>query len=137
MITWDDSMSTGVPAIDAQHKVLFQKFNELSEALSDRAAARDTAEEVLDFLQFYAAWHFGREEKCMDENRCPVAALNKGAHAEFVSTFNQFYLNWQEGNMTPALANQTYLELQTWLVNHILRVDTQLRLCVKRESPSA
>lgn len=134
MITWDDSMSTGVPTIDAQHKVLIQKFNELAEALSDSATARETAEEILDFLQFYAAWHFGREEKCMEEYHCPVAAQNKQAHAEFTRTFNAAYVSWQEGNMTQELAYQTYQEVKVWLMNHILGTDTQLRHCVKAAS---
>ena len=35
MITWDaDTMSTGIPMIDAQHKMLFQKFNEFSATFS-------------------------------------------------------------------------------------------------------
>ena len=131
MIIWDDSMSTGVPQIDAQHKKLFRKFNEFPEALSG-ATSREAASKLLDFLQFYAKWHFGQEENCMNKYKCPVAAENKKAHAEFVSTFNQFYTQWQTGNMTSELANKTYVELEKWLLYHVARVDTQLRTCVKK-----
>jgi hemerythrin len=82
MIIWDDSMSAGVALIDAQHKTLFRKFNEFSETVSE-VTSREPAAEMLDFLQFYATWHFGREEKCMAENRCPVAAQNKQAMRNF------------------------------------------------------
>jgi len=126
MIIWDDSMSTGMAVIDEQHKMLFQKFNEFSEAISEMTAG-ETAGEVLDFLQFYVTWHFEQEEKCMDEYKCPVAAENKQAHAEFIKTFGQFYTQWQEGTMTPSLVSKTYMGLEKWLVNHVLRVDTQLR----------
>ena len=131
MITWDDSMSTGVPLIDAQHKMLFQKFNEFSETLSG-STSREAAAEMLDFLQFYATWHFGREEKCMAEYECPVAAKNKQAHAEFLATFDGFYQQWQTGTMIPELVSKTYMELEKWLVNHVLHTDTQLRPCVKK-----
>ena len=67
----------------------------------------------------------------MDRYKCPVAADNKKAHAEFLKTFSQFYEEWQTGNMTPKLVNETYLSLKSWLVNHVARVDTQLRSCVK------
>ena len=131
MITWDDSMSTGVSLIDAQHKMLFQKFNEFSDAISvSRSKSREAACELLDFLQFYAKWHFGQEENCMDQYKCPVAAQNKQAHAEFIKTFGEFYTQWQADTMTPELANKTYVELEKWLLIHVARVDTQLRLCV-------
>ncbi len=132
MIVWDESMSTGVSLLDSQHKMLFQKFNEFSEALSDMTA-RESAGEMLDFLQFYVTWHFGREEKCMDEYKCPVAAQNKKAHAEFVKKFNQFYKQWQEGTIDTDMVRKTHLELENWLVNHVARVDTQLGPCVKNE----
>jgi hemerythrin len=34
MIIWDDSMTTGLPEIDAQHKEIIEKFNEFSEAVA-------------------------------------------------------------------------------------------------------
>ena len=131
MIIWDDSMSTGVPIVDEQHKMLFQKFNDFSEAMS-KVTARETAGELLDFLQFYVKWHFEQEEEFMDEYKCPAAAENKRTHAEFINTFGQFYSQWQEGTMTPKLMSKTHLELGKWLVNHVLQVDIQLRPCVKK-----
>ncbi len=132
MITWDESMSTGVALIDAQHKMLFQKFNEFSEAIAGEMS-QEAAAEILDFLQFYATWHFGREEQCMNEYHCPVAAQNKQAHAEFMATFNGFYLRWQNGTISPELVSKTYQEMESWLTNHVARTDTQLRPCVKKE----
>lgn len=63
--------------------------------------------------------------------KCPIAAKNKQVHTQFIATFRQFYLQWQEGAMTLELMRQTYTELENWLVNHVLRADTQLRACVK------
>ena len=135
MITWDDSMSTGVALIDAQHKMLFQKFNEFSESISGNMA-REAATEILDFLQFYATWHFGREEKCMAEYNCPAAAQNKQAHAEFLSTFGGFYEQWQNRTISPELVSKTYQELENWLLNHVARTDTQLLPCVGKGAGS-
>jgi hemerythrin len=132
MITWDESMSTGVALIDAQHKMLFQKFNEFSETISG-STSREAAAEMLDFLQFYATWHFRQEEKCMDEYKCPVAAQNKKAHAEFLSTFGGFYEQWQNGTISPELVRKTHQGLGDWLVNHVSRTDTQLRPCVGKD----
>jgi hemerythrin len=110
--------------------MLFQKFNEFSEAISGTTYLQ-AAGDILDFLQFYATWHFKQEENCMNEYKCPVAAENKQAHVEFLRTFGQFYTQWQTGNMTPKLASETYVKLEKWLLQHVARVDTQLRSCVK------
>ena len=131
MIIWDESMSTGVTIIDDQHKMLFNKFNELSSVITE-ATAREAAGSLLDFLQFYAAWHFKREENCMDEYKCPIAAENKQAHGYFLEKFDQFYTQWQKENMTPKLVNDTYTELENWLLQHVAQTDTRLRSCVKK-----
>jgi len=134
MIHWDDdTMSTGVALIDEQHKMLFEKFNELSERISEGgASSREAAGEILDFLQFYTSWHFGQEENCMNQYKCPVASQNKRAHAEFRKTFGQFYEQWQTGSMTMQLVGATHANLENWLLQHVSRTDSQLRSCVKR-----
>jgi len=76
MIVWDEeTMSTGVSMIDEQHKKLFAKFNEFSEAISKKNSNLVEGR-LLDFLQYYAAWHFKQEENCMDEYKCPIAATD-------------------------------------------------------------
>ena len=126
-------MSTGVPTIDAQHKEIIEKYNELAEALKhgkrgDALRDRRTAgfSPVL-----YSAWHFEREEHCMEEYQCPVAAMNKQAHAEFIEMFARFYEEWWADLMDMELAQQTFRGVGIWIENHILRTDTQLRQCVK------
>ena len=132
MIIWDETMSTGLPDIDAQHKEIVGKFNQLSESLGGQKALETTGE-ILDFLQFYAVWHFEREENCMTIYQCPVAEQNKQAHAEFIAKFNRFYEQWQESAMTPELAQRTFSELESWIENHIRGIDVQLRSCVQSE----
>jgi hemerythrin len=128
MIVWDETMSTGEEIIDNQHKMLFQKFNEFDEAAAG-SHTREAAGDILDFLQFYIFWHFSEEEKLMAEKQCPAAQENKEAHAEFKIKFDQFYKEWQEGTMTPELANKVYAEMGDWLVSHVIKVDVQLCLC--------
>ncbi len=129
-IAWDESMTTGVPEIDAQHKELLEKFNELSDAL-DEHKDRQTAAAILDFLQFYSAWHFQREEACMEQYHCPMAELNRVGHAEFIAHFGQLYELYQGRGVTHETAKTVYEELRDWLVNHIRRVDSGLYPCVK------
>lgn len=131
MITWDESMSTGLNDIDAQHREIIAKFNEFSAAIErGYGADLELAGEILDFLQFYAVWHFEREEKCMAQYQCPVAQINKQAHTEFVEKFGRFYEHWQEYGMDINVTYQTFIELEEWIRNHIIGIDTQLRECI-------
>ena len=133
MIAWDDTMTTGLPEIDVQHQEIIKKFNEFTEAVAHgKGSDRDMAGDILDFLQFYAAWHFEREEKCMAQYHCPAAQANKQAHAEFIDKFGRFYKQWQEAGMDFELVRAVYMELESWIVNHIRRIDTQLYPCVKK-----
>ncbi|MBN1305005.1 MAG: hemerythrin family protein [Anaerolineales bacterium] len=135
MISWDESMTTGLPEIDKQHKLLIEKFNEFSDVLAamGKAGSREAAGAVLDFLQFYALWHFEQEEKYMEKYNCPTARENKKDHAYFREVFGQFYYQWQHTDMNLELVQKTYDELQAWIVNHIMKVDVALYDCVSRD----
>lgn len=123
-------MSTGVPDIDAQHKELIKRYNDLAAAMSSRMLSMDEAAETLDFLQFYTVWHFEREEEYFAHYDCPAADANKKAHAQFIKMFGEFYKQWQLESLDSALVQQTYIELGNWITNHIIGIDTQLHACI-------
>jgi hemerythrin len=131
VIDWDNALSTGDERTDTQHKVLIEKLNEFEAVISDSNSGdiRREAGEVLDFLQFYAAWHFEQEEVAMAKMKCPAADENKKTHAEFIRNFGQFYSRWQTTSMDLELARKTYHELRDWVVDHILTIDVQMKDC--------
>jgi hemerythrin len=126
---WDESMSTDISRLDKQHQMLIQKFNEFTEILDNSTEARETTEDVLDFLQFYATWHFKQEEDCMEQYHCPVAAANKQAHKEFLAQFGDLYQHWQNSTMDAETTRRVHLHLADWIVNHIINIDTRLKPC--------
>lgn len=132
-IAWDDTMSTGIPRLDMQHKQLIQKFNEFSDIIDNPELAGAKTGEVLDFLQFYATWHFGQEEECMRQYSCPASGANKQAHTEFMLMFNAFYAKWQANETDMELVRQTHTKLAEWIQKHIVRIDTRLLPCIKRD----
>ncbi len=134
MITWDDSLSTGLPNIDDQHKELIEHFNILLEAV-EQGRGREETGKILDFLTFYAEWHFEREERCMDEYNCPAAEENKTAHEYFRVKFGQLCRRYQESDTDDEIIHDTVRELAVWFVNHISRIDTKLNRCVPGHQP--
>jgi hemerythrin-like metal-binding protein len=133
MIAWDEKLRTGDDRTDSQHKVLIDKLNEFDEIISNSNSGdiRRAAGEVLDFLQFYASWHFAQEEQRMDELHCPAAQENKKEHARFLEMFGKFYTQWQSSSMDLGLARATYQQLADWVKNHIMTVDVQLNASIK------
>lgn len=132
MFVWDDFIKTGVPAIDVQHKLLIEAFNEL-EADIAQGIQPITVKKLLTFLKYYAEWHFEREEKCMDRYQCPVADINKKAHKIFLDKFTRLYDEFQHTQDAESMARRIHAELSDWLVHHIKSIDTKLAASVPAE----
>jgi hemerythrin len=127
MLNWNPGLTTGIPILDFHHRQIIEQFNNFHAALSrGESEKRTEAGRILDYLLFYAAWHFQREEAYMDRYRCPAAEANRRAHAEFLRRFGEFYRLWQTQGMSASLANDTFIALMEWIVNHIQGIDTQL-----------
>jgi hemerythrin len=131
MFNWHPGLATGIPEIDHQHRQILEQFNNFSRCMSLGESERGAeAGRILDFLQFYAQWHFQREEEFMDRYRCPAAEENKLQHAAFLKRFGALYEEWQTRGMDPALVNDTFSALAEWILNHIQGVDSRLRSSV-------
>jgi len=129
MITWSDTYATGVARIDAEHRQLVALLNELEEAVQLGRGSHAIGG-IVARLCTYADRHFSHEERCMEQHRCPTAAANKQAHGAFKQMLERAKPRLAGGG--GALAAQiVHRELCDWLVNHVLRVDTALRVCVR------
>lgn len=131
MLTWSSEYETGVQSIDSDHRQLVRSLNELEKAIAEgQGSARIGS--LLSFLEKYAAEHFTREEACMHRHQCPVAAVNKAAHGQFLAKFEAARQRVAQAPAAGALvAIQTHRELCDWMVNHILRVDLNIKGCVR------
>ena len=132
MFEWSELMTTGFSGLDDQHRGLINKFNELVEA-ETAGADHKTIGEILDFLQDYAERHFSTEEEIMEKYECHMLEDNKRAHNEFRDKFGNIYKQWEgRENSDAKVLHQTIVELARWIVNHILTIDNQLYMFVKK-----
>src|SRR5664280_1480966 len=129
-ITWDETMSTGLATVDAQHKQLIGWLNDMLMAMGEGHGRGEIAR-ALDKLQSYANSHFDHEEICMTKYNCPVAAQNANAHNEFRATLASFREEFDRTGPSARLMVRTEAELMKWIYAHIIRVDSQLAPCVK------
>ncbi len=128
-IVFDDSLKTGVRAVDVQHKFLIDIINDLADAITEGHAAM-SVKKILNLLKYYAEWHFGREEDCMQRFECPAYEGNKKAHGWFLETFENFQQEYRDTGGSDDIARRMYKELTEWLVRHIKKIDSQLEPCI-------
>ncbi len=127
MIKWDDAYAIGEPSIDEQHKKLFQYFHDLESALKQRDIDKAMFLHVLDYLEDYAKMHFGNEETCMHRFHCPIAQTNQTAHRRFIESYGYFRKLLEKEAVSQQLFNALLTWGEEWLIDHICKIDSQLK----------
>jgi hemerythrin len=128
---WSDKYAIGVERIDEDHKMIFKMAEDFRAAL-DEGKGSTVYSVMLDSLRIYCRGHFGFEEQCMNEYRCPVAQKNKAAHVEFLEILSGFQERYSVSGYDRADARKLVDTVDQWLDNHICRIDIHLKRCVNK-----
>lgn len=117
-ISWTNDLSTGIEAIDNQHKRIVDYINELEKAIA--LQSHTSVGEVLNELVDYTLSHFAFEESLQEQAGYKLAKPHKAVHDVFarrVATFQDRHSAGED------IAEQLHCMLGTWLVHHIKRDD--------------
>ncbi len=125
-IPWDESLRVGIDPIDQQHQQLIEQLNLLMIALQENKA-KSEIERIIGFLEQYINRHFGFEENCMNAYQCPVACENKKAHHYFRQTFEEIKQQFRQEGASLSLVLKVNRNLLDWFINHIRKIDMQLK----------
>ena len=146
-LQWDQQKyTTGFAHIDQQHKELFEGVNGLMLFLKKTTTSQDEKNrakilEMLQFLGEYAQTHFHDEEEVFEKYDHPMKEVNKEAHRLFLEKYVHYQEKLQtkldQEQLTRGVLIQLHIFLQSWLVKHILKVDTALRDCAEEEQEVA
>jgi hemerythrin len=140
MVIWNEKFETGSSRIDLQHQMLINNINHLEAMLTSTNHTREECEflvHLAGFLETYAEMHFKFEEQCMDTYRCPAYKQNKEAHQQYRDFFLNFKRRYTAEGFRPEVLKELHEVASAWIENHILRVDTQLKPCLKGAAPPA
>jgi hemerythrin-like metal-binding protein len=121
-VTWKDSYSVGIEAIDQDHKKLLGMINALQTA-AHYHTDDDLIEKTLNELVDYTRYHFSREEELMQANAYPDFEAHRQQHRVMVEQVSKFIDEYRV-DKTRTIDNVT-LYLKTWLINHINGSDQQ------------
>ena len=133
MIIWTKEFETGSAKLDLQHRLLIDNINLLEEELENPSFTGEEAQfavRLLDYLEAYANIHFHVEEKCMESYRCPAHARNQQEHERFRDFIRNYKKLCEIEGFKVELLKNLHGVIRSWIQEHILKVDTQLRPCI-------
>jgi hemerythrin len=126
-VIWNhEKMSTGVDGVDAQHQEWIRRYNEFDDAIA-HGHGLETVQAALDFFIEYADTHFKYEERVMDERHCAAAHANRAEHDHMRNILKGYQSYVKKHGYTLADIIGLKLQMEDWLIKHILTIDIQLR----------
>jgi hemerythrin len=127
MVLWKDEYGVGIPAIDGQHKHLFDIANRISELLANELLVDkyDHIIAVLSELRDYTVEHFAAEEAYMLEHKYRKFLSHKALHQDFIEKITTVDLN-QIDNEQNLYLKDILNFVTEWLISHILQEDKQI-----------
>jgi hemerythrin len=123
---WDETLSTGVPKLDEQHKDLIRHLNELIEATRSGHGSSELGK-LFDYLAHYATEHFRDEECCMARFMCPTAEINRRMHQTFLLNVASCRKRMDTEGPTSELALEMEHQLAHWILSHMKDVDGRMK----------
>lgn len=124
-VVWTPNLSIGVELIDEQHKVWFEKANELFEAGRERRA-KEYIVTMFDFLDDYTKKHFSDEEAYMEKIRYPEIDAQKRMHASFIADLAKLKSDFNESGGNIMLIINANKMIIDWLTKHITTMDMKI-----------
>ncbi|MBB6480920.1 bacteriohemerythrin [Spirochaeta isovalerica] len=121
-LVWDESISVKVELFDNHHKKLIELINKLFLSM-EKGEGTSPLLTILDELVQYTEYHFSAEEKAFEKYNYPEIDAHKKQHRSFVAKAKELQKGMREGSAV--LSNEVLDFLQDWVVNHIMKVDSQ------------
>lgn len=120
-IVWADSMSIGVPELDAAHKHLIDLVNGLFVA-GHGALPSQSLEEAVRLLLSHTLAHFAHEEAYLHSRNIPASNRHQAEHIRLYAELEAICQRLlKEGGRE--LDSATAAFLRHWMVSHIMAHD--------------
>lgn len=124
-LDWNESLSVGIPEIDAEHQHFIRLINELNEAIIGRMDLEEIKSRMRSVLNDAAA-HFAHEEALLNEWSYPEAGEHAQKHAQVTQALHEIM-----GGFERARAEFDWIEaglkVKQALIEHILAEDMKYR----------
>jgi hemerythrin len=120
---WHESMETGYPKVDNQHRALYELVNDLN-ASSMLGASQERETDALSRIVRYASQHFATEEELMRRFDYSGMAEHCAVHAEFAEAVQGLVAARATGKGHSMRELAEFME--NWLATHVSTFDRPL-----------
>lgn len=122
LFKWSQEYSVGAMVMDDHHKQLFDIMNTLY--AMDAREVKTNIIPALEQLIAYTEFHFGEEERLLEQANYSGLTLQRMAHKEFVNKLKSYKEKAQNNSdMSIFVANEASMTASDWLKGHILKID--------------
>ena len=118
------AVATGIPEIDRQHRELLVQIAELGEAA--RTGDLPLAEDVLSYLERFAAEHFATEQRFMLAFGYPDLGAHRSVHVAFASELARRKAKFAAHRSAANLLSDLSQWMERWLNEHLLVEDAEM-----------
>ncbi len=129
LFNWTDDMSVGLEEIDAQHRFLIDRINDLWRSLGSARGDAIVLDLLVD-LRRYTEKHFADEEILMKAFDYPHLAAHERAHRRFVERVRAAADDYTAGK---EVGMELLRFLSDWLQRHIKVEDRQYAVYLERK----
>ncbi|MCB0369683.1 MAG: bacteriohemerythrin, partial [Bdellovibrionales bacterium] len=118
---WKDEYALNVSQMDAEHKVLIQKINNLAAVIEANSGKNNSKVlNAFDELATYTVKHFSDEEVFQASINYPHLEAHKEIHRRLLNSVKKYRTDLETGDYN---LSELMRFLNDWLVSHILNVD--------------
>jgi hemerythrin-like metal-binding protein/PAS domain S-box-containing protein len=128
ILRWNSSYSIELNIIDQQHKKWIEFINILYKSYKSNSKKKEISENISKLLD-YTDYHFGFEEKYIEDFNCGNLENHKKEHASFVTSIKKYQHLHDDGNTDAVYKLIIYLN--KWVINHIQIEDRRYVECFK------
>ena len=120
IMSWNSTLATGIPSIDAQHQQLVTYVNDLYDAMTQKKG-REVTGKILNQLVDYTIKHFAHEEQWFAKSKYPDTPAHLKEHQDLAKQVGAFGTAFASGKAS--VDSELMNFLRNWLMNHIMKSD--------------
>ncbi len=128
LITWNESFSIELNIIDQQHKKWIDFINILYSSFKNEVPKEEINENISKLLD-YTDYHFGFEEKYLEDFSCVNQDDHKASHEKFLATIKKHQSQFNDGEYNSVY--KLIVFLNSWVLHHITVDDKAYVDCFK------
>ena len=126
---WKDSYAIGVPAVDKQHKKLFEMVDNLVMIVNDElyeSEFKDDCRDAVVFMKSYVIMHFADEEAYQKAIGYKGFDEHKKIHQDFTEEIRNYAQKLENCDYDKSVVKEFVSILAAWLINHVTGDDQRI-----------